>query len=696
MLYAQNRPWCATSEHLRQTLADHPALAESFERQREELLQFQEQASKRGRALITVPVVVHVVHDGDTIGGDENISDAQIISQIDALNRDFRNLNPYLPSIPAVFRNLSADFEIEFCLAKRDPQGNPSNGINRIKTTRNTWNVSQIEQFKPSTIWNRNQYLNIWVMRLGGTDAGTLGYAQFPGLAESTDGIVIDFKAFGTTGNVHPTYSNGKTTTHEVGHWFGLYHIWGDDGGACTMDDGVSDTPLQASENFGCPTFPSISCGNGPNGDMFMNYMDYSDDACSGMFTAGQKAVADFTLATSRLSILSSPGCAPTTVNERDIAITKLIFPTAQICTDDFSPVIEARNHGSAIITSLLVNYQVNGGMLNQFYWDCQITTYAYEYITLPRLNLPPGSHSISIFLSSINGGADQFPGNENIAISFTIAGTGVGSPVPVEENFESGFLPVSWQAQNPNFDRTWQHTSAAGANGRSSSVFMDNFSGMASMVRGRRDGLLTDEYDFNGANIPYITFSVAYARRNNTSKDSLIVYSSLDCGSSWTKIWEKSGEQLATAPDMNVSFVPDMSQWREELIWVNLLSGHSKVKFMFENVSDFGNNLYLDDFKVNLTPAALHDHAASNGISLDVYPNPTDGNFNLAVALMRASGFELEIYHASGKLVEKKYFDDAREWIGNYALSYMPDGLYVIRVRSGGISRYRKVLVQR
>lgn len=159
--------------------------------------------------------------------------------------------------------------------------------------------------------WPRDQYLNLWVCDLSG---GLLGYAQFPGGAAATDGVVCDYQYFGTIGSSAP-FNKGRTATHEVGHWLNLYHIWGDDGTACTGSDLVADTPNQADENYGCPVFPAVSCSNGPNGDMFMNYMDYTDDACMNMFTAGQKAREQALFATggARVALLSSLGCqAPT------------------------------------------------------------------------------------------------------------------------------------------------------------------------------------------------------------------------------------------------------------------------------------------------------------------------------------------------------------------------------------------------
>jgi PKD repeat protein len=267
--------------------------------------------NRRGGNVITIPIVFHVVHNGQAIGTGPNISDAQVLSQIDVLNEDFRRLNADSINTPAPFQAVASDCEIEFCLATLDPSGQPTSGIHRYNGGQSAWDISSADgTLKPATIWDRDDYLNIWTVNLGG---GLLGYAQFPGGSANTDGVVIGYQYCGRypdNPNVND-YNLGRTATHEVGHWLNLYHIWGDDGTACTGSDLVGDTPNQADEHFGCPTFPAVSCSNGPNGDMFMNYMDYTDDDCMNIFTTGQKNRMRAALNTTRLSIQSSPACTP-------------------------------------------------------------------------------------------------------------------------------------------------------------------------------------------------------------------------------------------------------------------------------------------------------------------------------------------------------------------------------------------------
>jgi hypothetical protein len=233
----------------------------------------------------TIPVVVHVVFKTAA----ENISLAQIRSQISVLNRDFQKKNTDVSKVPAPFKGLVANPNIKFVLARRDPQGKASNGVTRTKTERDSFGAN--DSVKAAATggadpWPTNRFLNIWVCNLGG---GLLGYAQFPGGPPETDGVVVTHRGFGTTGTAKPPFNLGRTTTHEVGHFLNLRHIWGDTED-CSGSDLVADTPNAAGPNFGTPVFPHVSCSNGPNGDMFMNYMDYVDDVAMFMFSTQQMA----------------------------------------------------------------------------------------------------------------------------------------------------------------------------------------------------------------------------------------------------------------------------------------------------------------------------------------------------------------------------------------------------------------------
>ena len=278
---------CATMDVHRRMLTESPA----YRLARAEIENATQEYVADGRedrfpGVVHIPVVVHVVWKTAT----QNISDAQVKSQIDVLNHDFRATKADVGTVPPVFRHLVADTRVEFFLATTDPNGDPTDGIVRRAT--NVTSFSSNDAIKSgatggSDAWPADRYLNIWVGQLGG---GLLGYAQFPGGPAETDGVVVLHTAFGNTGTATPPFHLGRTTTHEIGHYLNLFHIWGDDGVGCGGTDEVADTPNQGGPNVGVPTFPHVSCNNGPNGDLFMNYMDYVDDAVMVMFTEGQRA----------------------------------------------------------------------------------------------------------------------------------------------------------------------------------------------------------------------------------------------------------------------------------------------------------------------------------------------------------------------------------------------------------------------
>jgi len=255
-------------------------------------------AQRVWRKLLTIQCVVHVVAKTD----EENISDEQIESQIAVLNQDYRGTNPDRSNIPDPWSSLAADPNIEFALATKDPKGKATNGITRVQTTRDSFGTGDSVKTKAgggTPPWPTDRYLNFWICNLGD---GLLGYAQFPGGPARTDGVVILYTAFGTTGAASEPFNLGRTATHEVGHWLNLRHIWGDTTD-CSGSDQVSDTPRAQMPNYGSPTWPHITCNNGPNGDMFMNYMDYVDDVAMFMFTQGQAARMNATLAGPRKKI---------------------------------------------------------------------------------------------------------------------------------------------------------------------------------------------------------------------------------------------------------------------------------------------------------------------------------------------------------------------------------------------------------
>ncbi len=342
----------------------NPSYEEYFQQM---MLKHQQFANARTTSTIyTIPIVFHIIHSGVAVNSTSattgrNLNAAQINSQIAILNEDYRKTNSNFSTYvtQAGLSSIAADVEINFCAAKVDPTGAvmAEPGIDRISTVAKGWNslpyaTAYIEStVKPGSSWDPTKYFNVWVLEFGGSDLGTLGYAQFPtipsgttpitdmvgqGGAANTDGVVIDYHYIGNTGTAlnasSAPYNKGRTLTHESGHWLGLWHIWGDDSN-CSGSDYVADTPNQKTENYTCPTTAGAvvtdQCTATSPGVNYQNYMDYSDDKCMAMFTAGQKARMQAVMANCvrRLSLATSTVCSVTGIEETVSNVEMSVYP---------------------------------------------------------------------------------------------------------------------------------------------------------------------------------------------------------------------------------------------------------------------------------------------------------------------------------------------------------------------------------
>ncbi|NND94253.1 MAG: T9SS type A sorting domain-containing protein [Flavobacteriales bacterium] len=399
----------------------------------------------------TVPIVVHIMHAGEAVGTGANISDEQILSAIDALNEDFRKMSGTNGDGNGV------DVEIDFCLASRAPDGSPSNGINRIDASGLAFYANEgisIGQgsganeiaLKDLSRWDRDDYYNIWIVNEiedndGG--AGIQGFAYFPSSSASRDGAVILYNAFGTVGNLKSYTSLNRTTTHELGHAFGLYHTF--QGNSCsesncaTQGDEVCDTP---------PTISNTSCGNPACGgtQQVENYMDYTSETCMDMFTQGQKDRMQNALLTSRASLLNSSGCIPP--NALDAGIVAVNEPNGYTCSTSFAPEVVLKNFGSDQITSVSIRYRIDGGSLETHNYNGSLAPGATETIVLASQTVSVGPHSFEVFSESPNGGTDGYAPNDSFSSDFEVV---EGSSITVSIQVDNYGNETTWDIQDEN-----------------------------------------------------------------------------------------------------------------------------------------------------------------------------------------------------------------------------------------------------
>ena len=586
----------------------------------------------------TIPVVFHVIHNGEAVGTGSNISQAVLQSQIDVLNEDYRRI---LGSNGYNTNAVGADCQIEFCLAQRRPDGSAFTagqpGVNRINRSTAGFSAPPYSQaYMDATVktwtynggtptatrgWDPGKYLNIWIADLSG---GLLGYAQFPqspigGIGcgtpnLATDGVVFLYSSIGksSVSGFPGPYNEGRTATHEIGHWLGLRHIWGDVNNCATTTDWCDDTPAALQANFGCPSLNS--CTNAPDTgpDMVANYMDYTDDLCMNVFTLDQKMRMRTVLTSTplRMSLISSDACIPP--NPSDASVVNIINPTGDNCAGAITPQVVIKNRGSGNLTSATINYTVDNGSVTTFSYTGSLTPGSTATVSLPAFTTTLGIHTFTAYSTLPNGVADPSPLYDTTAISFAVSSGYMG---PYTQDFESQNFPpdIRWSVVNSTNDcYTWTGESATSSTG----VYINNAAMLASYDNGGSGGV--DDYLYTpifllpcSATVANFTFDVAYQKRVNGSSDRLRVEISTDCGTTWsaTAVYDKQGTTLAsvTGNNANPFFPTAASNWRNET--VNLLSfvgGTSKsirLRFRATNAGGSnGNNIWVDNYNYNTT----------------------------------------------------------------------------------------------
>jgi hypothetical protein len=617
---------CYTDEALRAYFDANPGAKAQYEANQAVLEQNLQNRNGQRVALLNVkiPVVVHVV------GANPNlVTLAQIERQIQLMNLDFAGTNPDSTNNNPAWASRRGHSGIQFVLAKRDPSGACTDGVTRTVSTVAAFGTGNTIKRTASggkdgwPITGTSAYLNMWVGPIGG---GILGYATFPGTGVAADqGVVVDPQYFGEASSacgVDATYGKGRTLTHEVGHFFNLFHTF--QGGCSGTGDNIAETPAHSNPTFNCPTgvLATNLCAGEPNppGVQYQNYMDYTDDACMTMFVNQQVArmEASFTSA-DRAALLTSDGATPLGANDAAwfrYTGTSNCAPLSGCASALATPVATFKNNGSANITSATIAVKVNGVTVQTFNFTGLVKPDTLSpAITFSPVTLTVSPSTVSLEILNVNGGADACTAT-NIYNQVYTANFSPIVNLPVLNTFEGGTIGTGWnnvvvaQGANTTATTVWDvptATAAAPLGGYANSLRSARFVHYNPNMTGRTVDLRTPRINTAASTLPLVVkFDFAYALYTGFP-ETLTVLASTDCGATFTQIFTGSGAAISTLTSTANFLTPTAAQWRSFSIPVPAaIQAAGNVIFAFRTVSNWGNNMYIDN--INIAPLAPRD----------------------------------------------------------------------------------------
>lgn len=656
-------------------------------------------ASRAPMATYTIPVIIHVIYGSEAIGTYPNLSLAQLQSQIQVLNDDFAGKGTGSSPVPTIWKNLVANSGISFCYAKTDPKGNilPVEGVDRVswKTlgvvnptsivdtgSDNTNFTTYINTLKAKTIWDPARYLNIWVTDKP-SNSLLLGFATFP--AGSTlsgidgvtgtggpnnDGLWCWGKCFGTTGTLDANYTKGRVSNHEIGHYLGLRHIWGD---ANCGDDFCNDTPPAKDKNFGCPSYPANTgrCSGNTSGEMTMNMMDYTNDPCKYMFTPDQ---------VTRMQTAMANGIYRKYLGTHGKCSTAPQQPEA-----DF---IANKTYGCPGTTIKFTDESID--LPTSWSWTFTGGNPATSTVQNPTVTYAnPGVYEVTLV-------ATNAVGNDTKTRTSFINIAEPTATIPLTEGFEATAFPpnTNWSVNNIDYDEIfWQRTTAAGGFGKSaSSMVFDNYD---LDPGGKRDEINLPKLDLTNYKAPQLTFDVAYVRTDDVYTDTIAVLVSKDCGLTFNTVYVKGGKTLATVPtDQGTpKFVPTSSQWRTETIDLAAYAGQGNVMVVFQNRGHYAQPVYIDNINITATITTAVD-AINSAYELALAPNPTTGRVDLNFKTAGTTDVKIEINNLLGQTIAKEFIKNSSGTIQqSFDLSNQNAGVYFVTITYGNNRVMRKLI---
>ncbi len=653
-----------------------------------------------------IAVVVHVIHNGEPYGEGINITDEQIYSQIEVLNEDYQRKNADTIHTQPEFLDLASKLNIEFVLARQTIDGNPTTGIIRQKGTKDSYNISISDRELLSNIshWDPNVYLNIWVTDLR---SPYIGLAQFPdynypGLDtetdkdnEATDGMVIDYQAFGSVIKVpgldlNSSYNLGRTSTHEIAHFLGLKHVWGDQTGTsgCSVDDFVSDTPMSSKDYSGsCTPTDHLTCGSN---DMFENFLYYTNDACMNIFTAGQVERMQVILenAPRRTSLLNSIGTEYSDNEYVDLAINSIKSPGKVICTREALPIIEVKNNGTVPIKEFSLKYVLNGAEQSYEYNGDTIQSGELVDLELNQITLSSGMNKMEIELENVIGDINGV----NNKINHVFSMDDQTDFIPLREQFESADLDLTnWITINEDEDIGWEIESAPMESQGNTAAYINLYNYES---RQQQDWLISPMLDFSQVRQASISFKTSYAK-NLQFSDQLQVLASKNCGVDFNDILNTYSSDDLSVENLEDFWEPSGSaDWKSFSLDLQEYAGEEQVRLAFLVTNDFGGNLYLDDIEFFATSEDMVVKTDPNDFV--IFPNPTVSRLaKLAFNTGERQEITVYIYDSLGKLVVLSSFPNTLNQIYDFDLTGLRAGVYIVKALGDQFSSSKKLVLQ-
>ncbi len=653
-----------------------------------------------------IPVVIHVIHDGEAEGQGGNISDDQILSQIQVLNEDYRRLNGDTINTPEIFQPVAADTYIEFQMAERDPDGQETDGIVRVQGTKSEWNATNSDdniELKSLSMWPPEDYLNIWVTSLANN---YLGYAQYPITSlpgsvppfdRETDGVVIHYMAFGSrtygSFNLFNSYDRGRTTTHEVGHYLGLRHIWGDVIG-CDGTDYCDDTPQAYDSYSSCSNIDPFTCDSE---DMFQNFLDYSYDRCMNIFTDDQKQRMRIVMENSprRFSLLSSPGLNPPPGNQNLMIVREIISPTNITCENMFLPVISVQNSGSNDITSFTVVLSLDETEYNIMFEGDTIMPGTVRVLDLSNqigtIELDNGQYYIKTGIRNTNG-VDTIDLSEFDIEKYFLTNSQEDIAPSIEKFESTGFDMTLWSVYNPDNEITWEIEDVPVnlEENRAAGMQMYYY-----LKIGQSDWLISPVLDLGGAMDANITFDFSYAVGAIT-EDILELRVSTDCGETWPfTIFSASGEQLATGTTDGPWLPSGSAEWKKGYADLEQFAGNENVRLAFITTNLNGNNLFLDNIEMFVTGFTQDITLEENTIL--AHPNPSEGSsFYITVKTDERQDVIMQIVDMKGKVIYNQELENVLNQTYEVDLVQEESGIYILKVLGDTYNETTRVFLNR